>query len=62
MKPLYLMAIHKGINPPRSRTTAWMQELEQRMEQLPKERKVLIVFFKEYLCVFAVKMALMDGH
>jgi hypothetical protein len=27
---------------PQRRTTAWMQELEQRMEQLPKERREVL--------------------
>jgi hypothetical protein len=39
-----LVVIHKEINSPQSRTTAGMQELEQRTEQLPKERKVFDCF------------------
>jgi len=60
-----LVAIHKEMNSPQNRTTAGMQELQQCMEQLPKERKVFNVFVEEFLCVlcvFAVKTVFMDGH
>jgi hypothetical protein len=43
-----------------------MQEVEQCLEQLPKERKVfLFVFVKEFLCVLcvlAVKTVFVDEH
>jgi hypothetical protein len=61
-----LESIHKETNSPQRRTTAGMQEVEQCLEQLPKERKVfLFVFVKEFLCVLcvlAVKTVFVDEH
>jgi hypothetical protein len=34
---------------PQRRTTAWMQELEQRMEQLPKEHRETIYYAKSQI-------------
>jgi len=59
------VSVHNELNSPQSRKAAKPQSRKAAKPQsrkAAKNVKCLIVLIKEFLCVFAVKSAFMDGH